>query len=433
VDTGLRRHDHWRKAGLILRTSGPGDAKGPSPSLALLSAVTALAFVALHIVVPALPLLALVFGDGVAQVQLVLTLYLAGIAGGQLVYGPLSDRFGRRPVLLAGLAMFLLGTVICAFAWSLPALIFGRVLQGLGACAGVVLGRAIIRDVYDREAAARGLALVMMAMTLAPAVSPAIGAYLAEWIDWRAIFGLLGALGAAVLWVTAARLGETNTRPAPLRFIGMAGAYFTLLRSFAFVGFALCSACTSASWFTFIGSAPLVLAEALGEPPSTYGLMILLPMATYMLGNAAAARFALRAGSVSLVIAGRALALAAALAMALWYGVDGLGIWVLFLPIAVSSIGDGLSQPAALAAGLSIHPRLAGTASGLMGFLQMAVAAIGTFVVGLLPFPIAVSMIVVVGGFIALALGFGIFAARRPRGGAVPDAPPLRLSREEST
>ena len=395
--------------------------------------MTALAFCALHIVVPALPLLAIVFDDSPARVQLVLTLYLAGIAGGQLVYGPLSDRFGRRPVLIAGLALFLAGTLLCGLAWSLGALIFGRVLEGCGACAGIVLGRAIIRDVYEREAAARGLAIVMMAMTLAPAISPAIGAYLAEWVDWRAIFALLGLFGTIVLVMTVARLGETNTHPTRFDLVGMAGAHVALLRSPQFVGFALCSACTSASWFTFIASAPHVLSEALGEPPSTYGLMILFPMATYMLGNAGAARFARRLGSLRLLILGRTIAVTAAAVMTLWYVYIGLGVWAIFLPITLAEIGDGLSQPAVLAAGLSIQPRLAGTASGLMGFLQMTVASIGTFVVALLPFQIAVSMIVVVGGFIALALGFGIFALRRPRSGSMPDVPLLRLKREEST
>src|SRR6266700_7900414 len=354
-------------------------SRGP-PSLALLAAVTALGFCALHMVVPALPLLAVAFDGSAAEVQLVLTLYLAGIAGGQLVYGPLSDRFGRRPVLIAGLVVFLVGTLLCGLAWSLAALIFGRVLEACGACAGIVLGRAIIRDVYEREAAARGLAIVMMAMTLAPGISPAIGAYLAEWVDWRAIFAVLGILGAIVLALTAARLGETNTQPARLHLVGMAGSCIVLFRSPQFLGFALCSACTTASWFTFIASAPHVLAEALGEPPSTYGLMILMPMATYMLGNAAAARFVLRLGSVRLMILGRTIAVTAAVTMALWYGYAGLNAWALFLPIALCEIGDGLSQLAVLAAGLSIQPRLAGTASGLMGFLQMTVAAIGTFV-----------------------------------------------------
>ena len=389
----------------------------PAPSLILLAAVTAIGFCALHIVVPALPLLVTAFGRSPAQIQLVLTLYLAGIAGGQLVYGPVSDRFGRRPVLILGLVMFLAGTLLCVLAWSLTALVVGRVLEAIGACAGIVLGRAIIRDVYEREAAARGLALVMLAMTLAPAISPAVGAYLAEWVGWRAIFVLLGVLGAVVLAMTVMRLGETNTNPTRLDLAGMIGSYMTLLRSPAFLGFALCGACSSASWFTFCASAPYLLSELLGRPPSTYGLMILLPMACYMLGNAGAARFARSHGSLRLVIYGRSVAFTAALVMVLWYLLGGLGIWVLFVPIALSSIGDGLSQPAAMAAALSTYPRLAGTASGVMGFMQMTVSALGTFIVALLAHDSALGMILVVGGFIALAFAFGIFAVRQTPGG----------------
>jgi DHA1 family bicyclomycin/chloramphenicol resistance-like MFS transporter len=392
-----------------------------APSLVLLSAITALAFCALHMVVPALPLLVQVFNDSPAHVQLVLSLYLGGIAAGQLVYGPVSDRFGRRPVLIAGLALFLAGTVLCGMAWSLTALIVGRLLQACGACAGIVLSRAIIRDVYDREMAARGLALVMMAMTLAPAISPALGAYLAEWFDWRAIFALLGGLGAVVFVATVMRLGETNRHPVRLDFTGTARSYAILLRSPGFAGFALCSACTSASWFTFIASAPYLVSDVLGEPPSTYGLMILFPMATYMLGNAAAARFALRIGSLRLLIAGRVVALSGAVVVTLWYLSGGFSVWALFLPIALAEIGDGLSQPSVMAAGLSIHPRIAGTASGLMGFLQMTMAAAGSFVVALLPHDSPFGMILVFSAFVAMALGFGIFAVRRTLGGTRPE------------
>jgi MFS transporter, DHA1 family, multidrug resistance protein len=182
------------------------------PLLILLALVTAIAPAALHMLVPALPLLAVVFDAAPGAVQLVLTLFLAGIAAGQLVYGPVSDRFGRRPVLIAGLALFLAGTVLCGFAWSLPVLILGRMLQALGGCAGMVLGRAIVRDVYDRERSSSALATIMMVMSLAPSLSPAIGAYLAEWGGWRADFALLGIVGATVLILTAAKLKETRHR-----------------------------------------------------------------------------------------------------------------------------------------------------------------------------------------------------------------------------
>ncbi len=392
------------------------DAEGlpRRPSLALLAAVTALAFSALHMVVPALPILTRVFPDDAGRVQLVLTLYLAGIAAGQLLYGPISDRFGRRPVLLAGLLLFVAGSLLCGLAQSLAALILGRVLQATGACAGIVLGRAIIGDVWEREAAARGIALVMMAMTLAPAVSPAIGAYLAEWVSWRAIFALLGGFGAIVLAIVALRLGETNRRPVRLDFIGMAGSYTALLRSPRFRAYALCSAATSASWFAFCGSAPYVLSSLMHRAPSAYGLFILPAMATYMLGNAIAARFAVRWGSTSLFVAGLALSFLAGIAMALWC-LAHADPWALFVPITVSSVGNGMSQPPAMAAAITINPRIAGAASGLIGCLQMAVSGIATFAIGVLPHDSVLPMVAVVGIFMALAMGLGLLAVRPER------------------
>jgi MFS transporter, DHA1 family, multidrug resistance protein len=377
------------------------------PPLSLIAAATAIGFAALHMVAPVLPLLAFVFSRGAAEVQLVLTVYFLGIAVGQLVYGPVSDRFGRRPVLIAGLVLFLGGTVACGCATTLPALLAGRVAQAAGACSGLVLGRAIIRDSYDREGSVRGIALVMMAMSLAPAVSPAIGAFVAEWFGWRAMFMLLGAFGAVVLGWTVLRLRETLAQPVPLRFGEMGRSYRLLLRSPAFLCYALCTSFTSASWFTFIATAPYLMLQTLRQPPSAYGLMILLPMVAYILGNAAAARFARWAGGNAMIVSGVGLSLASGVWMAAWCAYPGLSPWALFVPMALSSVGNGLSQPTAMAAGLSVHPQVAGTASGFIGFLQMAVSALGTLTVGLLPHdgPFAMAGVVVFTQFAALLLG----------------------------
>ena len=168
----------------------------------------------------------------------------------------------------------------------------------------------------------------MMVMSPAPSLAPAIGAYLAEWGGWRADFVLLGIIGVAVLTLTAAKLEETHA-PAPVNVVGMIMSFVLLLRSPAFLSFAFATAFTSASWFTFLAAAPYLLAELLHEPPSTYGLMILLPMAGYILGNAGVVRLSVLLGSARLFISGLALSLASGVMLAVWCLVD-LTPWALF-------------------------------------------------------------------------------------------------------
>jgi MFS transporter, DHA1 family, multidrug resistance protein len=205
----------------------------------------------------------------------------------------------------------------------------------------------------------------------------------------------------------------------PANLAAMGRSFVLLLRSPAFLGFALTTAFTSVSWFTFLASAPYLLSEVLHEPPSTYGLMILLPMAAYILGNAGVARLSVAVGSARLLIIGLALSLASGVMLAVWCLV-AMTPWALFVPMAVSSVGNGLSQPPAIAAGLSVHPRIAGAASGLLGFLQMMIAAFGTLLIGHLPQHNAQSMVIVVVVSLALALVFGLLALRRPGAAARP-------------
>jgi DHA1 family bicyclomycin/chloramphenicol resistance-like MFS transporter len=399
------------------------------PPLILLAALTALAFGALHMLLPALPLVMQTFNEDLIEVQLGVTLFFAGIAAGQLVYGPLSDSFGRRPALIAGLALFLVGTLLSGAAWSMSVLTVGRLLEALGACAGLVLGRAILADVYDRDAAARGVAIILMVMTIVPGVAPTLGACLAEWLDWRAIFAVLGVFGALLLVFTVLLLPETNASPKPFAMIGMMRSYRTLLRSREYLAFTLSGTCRSTAWFTFAASVPLVLSDLLHQPPTTYGLMILLPVSSYVLGTGLAARLATRVGSFRLVLCGRSVALAAALGMVGWWWFGGLGLLMLFLPMAIVSFADGLSHPAIMASAINVYPELTGTASGLLGFLQMGGPAVGTIIVAALPFDGAFGLVVVVCGLIVMSFGFGVLgvrlaAAREQTGPGGDDAAP---------
>jgi DHA1 family bicyclomycin/chloramphenicol resistance-like MFS transporter len=188
----------------------------PRPRGVVLAAIACSGTLAMHMFVPALPAVARELDTTPAAAQLTLTVYLIGIAAGQLIYGPLSDRFGRRPVLIASLAVFLAATLTAAFAPTIQWLIVARVVQSLGACGGLVLGRAMARDGATPEQAARQLALLVMVMTASPAIAPLLGATVATILGWRGIFGLLGAAGAGLLLLALISLPETSRQRAPL-------------------------------------------------------------------------------------------------------------------------------------------------------------------------------------------------------------------------
>src|SRR5208282_5505397 len=180
-----------------------------APSLALLIAVTMTGTMAMHVFVPAMPAAAADLGTSPSLIQSTITLYIVGLAAGQLIYGPLSDRFGRRPVLLVSLALYVLGLVLAIPEASVGALIGARLLQSLGACGALVLGRAMVRDGSSGEDAVRRLAAVMIAMTMTPAIAPAIGGVISGWFGWRAIFGILAVFVAGLLVLIAFTLPET--------------------------------------------------------------------------------------------------------------------------------------------------------------------------------------------------------------------------------
>ena len=360
--------------------------------MALLAAITALAPFSLQIFLPALPAIQASFAVAPGIVQLALSLSILANAIANLAYGPLSDRFGRRPVLLVGLAAFIAGSLGCALAPSIDLLIGARVVQSIGGAAGMVLARAIVRDLYDRERSASVIAYLTMAMVVAPMLAPTIGAMLLDVASWRAIFYLATGIGVALSWPIIVTLGETRS-PDARRIGGTFAGASILLRSGQFWSYVLQSTFGICVFFAFIAGAPYFMMNVLGRSATEYGLWFILVSVAFMAGNLVAGRFSARIGLDRMVLAGALLALTGAgLALALLLG----GAWTplaLFGPMMAAGLGNGFSVPNAQAGAVSVDPLLAGTASGIAGFSQMFFAALVSQAVGMLqdgtPYPMA--------------------------------------------
>ncbi len=392
------------------------------PLLAVLVLATGLGPFAMQVFLPALPAIQAGFATSAAAAQLAFSLSTLAIAFATLVYGPLSDRIGRRPALLGGLFVYLLGTGLCALAPSLELLVLGRVVQAAGGCAGMVLSRAIVRDLYPREQAAQALAWITMAMVVAPTMAPALGGFLVDRAGWRSIFALGLAVGAGVLLACRARLVETGRPGGPggpgSAAATMLTAFAVLMRHRAFRGFAAQAAFSMAVFFGFLAAAPFLVVETYGRPALEYGLLFVLISGSFMAGNFAAARLSARLGSERMILLGSLGSLAGA-ALALALALFGLRTpLALFLPTALGAFAQGLAMPNAQAAIVSVVPGLAGTAAGLSGFLQMTTAALAAQLVGSLPtdtpLPATLAMTVCAGIALLGALHAGVRKANGP-------------------
>jgi DHA1 family bicyclomycin/chloramphenicol resistance-like MFS transporter len=357
------------------------------PPAWLLVLITGLGPFSLQIIVPAIPGLAASFAVPATTAQLTLTVYLLGVALGQLAYGPLSDRYGRRPMAIAGLVVFLAASVLGTLASSVGGLIAARALQALGACSGMVLARAMIRDCYPRDRSASVMAYVFMGMTVAPMIAPMIGALLDKAFGWRALIAVPGVFGLLLFVAVLARLPETLRRePGAVHgpFGDVITASLGLLRSPAFGVYAGCFAASSAVFFAFLGGAPFVVVRGLGLPATAYGIAFAVISVSYAAGNFVTARLAMRLGVRRLLAGGTALtfvAAAAALVMVLALPPSMINI---FGPAMLMAFGNGVAQANAMAGAVSVRPQAAGAASGLAGAIQMAAGAAATVAVAAL-------------------------------------------------
>lgn len=365
--------------------TGPSGTAPPWRLLALLMAMTATGPARLNIVVPALPTLARQLATDAGTVQLTLSLYLLSLATAQLFLGPLSDKFGRRPVVIAGLTINVVASVAAIAATSIEMLIFARTVQAIGAASGIVMGRAIIRDLYERDRAAAMIGLVTTAMVIAPMVSPLVGGILDTAFGWEAIFLAIALMSCVVLVWALVVLPET--RPGGIaEEPGMLWREWRALFGRAkFHGYVWVGALGSAPFFTFLGGGPHIVVTMMGRTSAEYGLWFAVTSLGYMCGNFTASRLSQRFGVDAMIVAGTIVEIVGACITTLLIATAWeLGPAVIFLPQFIISFGNGLLLPNAIAGAVSVRPQAAGAASGITGFVQMALGAAATQAVSMI-------------------------------------------------
>jgi DHA1 family bicyclomycin/chloramphenicol resistance-like MFS transporter len=383
------------------------------PSLAVLVAITTLNPLALNILQPALPELARTLATDYGTVQLTLALFLVASAVSQIALGPISDQLGRRPVALAGVAIFLAGSAICFVATSIPMLVVGRIVQAVGGVTGFVISRAVIRDLHGRDASASKLGYITMAMVIVPMLSPLVGGWLSQHFGYASIFAFCGLIGLAALIFALIDLTETRRESDKAERISIAGEYAVLLRSRAFIAHSLTLGLTSATFFTFLAGVPYVAIELQGTSPAIFGVWWVIASIAFMFGNYIAGRLGERIGSNMLVRVGTALPIIGLALLAVGYAALPGEIAVLFVATIPGWIGSGMTLPGASANALSVRPDLAGAASGLSGAIHLGAGAISSYVVGHFLADTAWPMIAIM-AITAFAALFVSFAAGKP-------------------
>ncbi|HEY9034293.1 MAG TPA: multidrug effflux MFS transporter [Pseudomonadales bacterium] len=366
----------------------------PAKSLIfILAAIITIGPLSVDLYLPAMPSMVDYFATSLSQVQLTLSSYLLGFAVFHLLCGPLSDRYGRKPVLVGGLLLYLVMSVCCALATTVEQLVVWRFFQAMGACCAPTLGRAVVRDVYPPHQAVSALAYVSSLMALAPVVAPTLGGLLIMVGDWRLAFWVLAAAALVAIGLTLFCVPESLPQKQPLRLLSISRNYLRLLRHRVYIGSVLTSAFLYASVFAFLSGASFVLIDFLGVNPAFFGAYFLAIVAGFIGGNLLTARMASRWQaaqvfriSITLGIAG-ALALVA-ICLLQWYQPV-----LMVLPMFFVTLAIGLLLPQAMAQALQPFPEMAATASALMGFVQMGCAGLAGWLVGLFlhdqPLPMA--------------------------------------------
>lgn len=348
------------------------------PPIWRLVVITMTSTLAMHMFAPALPYASRDFDAGISSMEMTISLYIVGLAVGQLIYGPLSDAYGRRPLLLFGLGLYTLAGLVAMCAGGVPQLIASRLLQALGGCAGLALGRAIVRDTARSDQAVRQLALLNLMMMIGPGLAPLIGSGVAALFGWRAIFAVLSALGALTLALTWRMLPETGAPSGVMNVQVILNDYRRLVRPPVFVGFTLGGGCSTTSVYGVIAVAPFILTGQLHRPLHEVGCYLALLIVGMLLGNMLTRKPASRVPMSRLLFGSNILSMVSAVLFLCSVLAGAVTLAGTMLLLFLYTLGAGMSSPAALSKAVSVNPRLVGSASGLYGSTLMAIGALCT-------------------------------------------------------
>ena len=363
----------------------------------ILGALSAFGPLAIDFYLPAFPAMAQAFGTDEKHVQTTLAAYFLGLSLGQLAYGPVADRFGRRGPLLFGITLFTLASLACAYAPNLETLVLARFVQALGGCAGMVLSRAIVSDKCDPVASAKVFSQLMLVMGLAPILAPMLGGVLVNVSGWQSIFLALSLFSAACL--LAVSLGLPESLPPDMPRQPLSGAlrqYLRLLGDRVFLGHALTGGVAIAGMFAYIAGSPFVFIKLYGVPAEHYGWLFGTNAAGFILMAQVNARLLAKRGPAFLLARAVWLYLLAGLALLCVAALRPDSLWPLLVPLFLCIASLGCIIPNASACAMSGQGARAGSASALMGCVQFSVAAGAAALVGVLHDGSAVSMALVI-------------------------------------
>jgi MFS transporter, DHA1 family, multidrug resistance protein len=400
--------------------SGKFDKTGQRMIWLTLTAALTLGMLASTIYVPSIPSIARALETSIARVQFTFVGYLLAFSGGVLVLGPLSDRFGRRRTMICGLVASVLSSAACAASPTIEFLIAARIIQGVGACAGMVVGRATIRELYGREGAAQVIAGLGIVMTLMQSFAPIPGGYLDGWIGWRANFLAVTAFAVAALMLAVRYIPETRAaKPtssgrAPLLTGAMVSGYRKLLQTRRFMAYALTAAGSHAGFHIFAAGAPAVLIGSFGVSSEDYGYLASLPPIGFLVGSFISNRMAQHLPADFLIGVGGAVLIPAGSIMVALAWLNIVSPYVIVGPMIFICCGSGLITPNAVASSLGVNPQIVGAASGLTSCLQTAGAAAATAALSLGPSgnPLTLAIVIAMIGM----LGISAFASLTPLG-----------------